>query len=237
MKIRLLEQNGRKSDMGQEKLAAKVFDSIVGVYDRFLNFATFNRIGKWQRELVENTPEGKVFVDVGTGTGEIVRKINEIYPKVVAVGIDVSFKMLMTAKEKIDGRNIFIQASAYNMPLKKSSVDAVFLSLVFRHLSSKDSVTEFSRILKENGCISILDISKPSKYIHRSALFFADKIFRAVGEKIFTKEEYDYFVESIRNSKSEEELEKFMKEFSFEKIYSSRKFAGMIIIAVFQKAK
>lgn len=116
--------------MAQERLAAKIFDSIVNVYDRFLNFATFSRINRWQRELIENTPEGEVFVDVGTGTGEIVKKINEIYPETDAVGIDVSFKMLKVAREKTGEKNLFIQASAYDLPLRIKLL-ILFSSLLF----------------------------------------------------------------------------------------------------------
>ncbi|WP_457621750.1 class I SAM-dependent methyltransferase [Persephonella sp.] len=223
--------------MAQEKLAAKIFDSVVTVYDKFLNFATFNRINAWQRELVKNTPSGDVFVDVGTGTGEIVRKINQEYPDTQVIGIDVALGMLKVAREKTDRKNLFIQASAYNLPFKTRSIDAVFLSLVFRHLDSTEAVTEFDRILKDRGCISILDISRPSGFIYRVIYFFADKLFRPFGEKIFTKEEYNYFVESLENSRSEEELTEFMEGYSFRKIYSSKKFAGIISIVVFQKVK
>ncbi|WP_457641900.1 class I SAM-dependent methyltransferase [Persephonella sp.] len=223
--------------MAQEKLAAKIFDSIVNTYDRFLNFGTFCKINKWQFDLVKNTPEGNIFVDVGTGTGEVVKKINQVYPDTKVVGIDVAFKMLKTASKKTGSRDLFIQASAYQMPFKNNSVDAVLSSLVFRHLDDEKAVSEFNRILKDGGCISILDISKPSKFIYNTIYFFANKIFRPIGEIIFTKEEYDYFMESIENSKTEEELEKLMNKYSFRKIYSSKKFFGMVVVAVFKKVQ
>ncbi len=222
--------------MAQEKIAAKIFDSVVRRYDRFLRFATFGSIDGWQEVLVKQVPVGRFPLDVGTGTGEIVKKIHRIYPDSIPVGIDVAFNMLKSAKEKNkEGKNLFIRASAYDLPFKNKSIDSILSSLVFRHLDSDKATEEFSRVLKNGGYVGILDISKPSKFIYGSIYFFADRIFRPVGERIFSKEEYDYFIESIENSMTADQLEDFFEKKGYSKIFMEKRFLGMVIIAVFKK--
>ncbi|WP_457642878.1 class I SAM-dependent methyltransferase [Persephonella sp.] len=224
--------------MAQEKLAAKIFDSVVKRYDRFLNFATFGFINKWQEVLVKNTPAGEFPLDIGTGTGEVVSKLIQAYPDSFPVGLDVAPNMLKKAKEKNSGkRAFFVQASAYDLPFKDSSITSVLMSLVFRHLDGDKAVSEFTRVLKTGGHIGILDISKPSKVIYNSIFFFANRIFRPVGQIIFSKEEYDYFMESIQNSKTPEELEDMFKKHGYSMVFSRTFFLGMVAVSVFKKER
>ena len=223
--------------MSNEKLVSKIFDSVVKSYDKFLNSLTFGRINSWQRELAENTTalidNGKI-LDVGTGTGEVVKKLKEVNLKNTVIGLDVSKNMLKKAKEKT-GYNTFIKGSAYNLPFKNCSLDSVVSSLVFRHLDNEKALKEFDRVIKRGGLIGILDISKPNPFLYKFVFFLANKLFRPIGELIFSKEEWDYFMESIENSKTEKELEKLFNKYSYKKVYSSKKFGGLIIIIVFQK--
>jgi len=221
-----------------EKLAARIFDSVVKTYDAFLNFATFGFINSWQNEMINNVPSGRYFVDIGTGTGEVVKKVNDIYPEANVIGIDVSLGMLKKAVEKNRNRenDLFIKASALEMPLKDETVDAVLSSLVFRHLPPEKAAKEISRVLKKGGYLGILDISKPKiKLIYKLIFFFANVIFRPIGTRIFSKKEYDYFMESIENLMTAQELESFLKNYSFTQVYQSSKVFGMVTISIFRK--
>ena len=222
--------------MANEKLVSKIFDSVVKNYDKFLNSLTFGKINSWQKELADNVSlfdDGKI-LDIGTGTGEIIKKLKGINLKNTVVGLDVSQNMLKRAKEKT-GYNTFVKASAYNLPFKNCSFDAIVSSLVFRHLDNERALIEFDKVLKRNGLIGILDIAKPNPFLYKLIYFFANKIFRPVGHLIFSKEEWDYFMESIENSKTERELEDLFNKLSYRKVYSSKKFGGLVIIIVFQK--
>ena len=220
--------------MANEKLVSKIFDSVVKTYDKFLNFTTFGRINNWQRELIKRIPQVENILDIGTGTGEIVKKLKETHQNSNIIGLDVSFNMLKKAKEKVKNC-FFIKASAYSLPFKNNSLDAVLSSLVFRHLDNEKALEEFDRVLKKRGFIGILDITKPNKFIYKPIFFFSNVIFRPIGEIIFSKEEYDYFMESIENSKTEKELEELFNKYGYRKVNSSKKFLGMVIIIVFQK--
>ena len=220
--------------MANEKLVSKIFDSVVKSYDKFLNSMTFGRINSWQRELINSIPNANVILDVGTGTGEILKKSKDKFPKATVIGLDVSLNMLKKAKEKVR-INSLVKASAYRLPFKNNSIDALLSSLVFRHLNNELALKEFDRVVSKGGYIGILDISKPNKFIYNTIFFFANRIFRPVGQLIFSREEWDYFMESIENSKSEKELEELFRSYGYKKIYSTKKFLGMVIIIVFKK--
>lgn len=222
----------------EKSIAEKIFDGVYKAYDKFLNFATFNRINSWQTTLIQNTPNGKYILDIGTGTGEIVKKIYEKVKKSSFIyGVDLSFNMLKVSKLKINQDNVlFLKADALNLPFKKNSVDNIYFSLVFRHLPSEKIINQIKEVLNENGYVSILEIAKPkSKIIYNLILVFADKIFRPFGRLLFSKEEWNYFIESIKNSMAKEELTEFFEKSGFKLYFYESRFLGLIHLAVFKK--
>lgn len=221
----------------EKSLVEKIFDSVNQHYDRFLNTVTFGLINKWQNELIENTPNSNIALDIGTGTGEVLKKISLKNKHNTLFGIDLSFNMLKTAKEKINKDNvIFVKADALNLPFKKNSLDSIYFSLVFRHLPRDEIIKQINEVLKSNGTVSILEIGKPeNNLIYKFILLFADKIFRPFGRIIFSKEEWDYFVHSIKNSLKFSEIKPFFQKKGFSILYMKKRFFGLIHIIVLQK--
>ncbi|MGC8868929.1 MAG: methyltransferase type 11 [Sulfurihydrogenibium sp.] len=222
----------------EKSVAEKIFDDVSRAYDKFLNFATFNKINNWQNTLIQNTPNGRYVLDIGTGTGEVVKKLHEkLSEKSFIYGIDLSFNMLKVSKSKIPYQNVlFIKADALRLPFKKNSLDNIYFSLVFRHLPKDKIIYQLKDVLKKDGYVSILEIAKPkSKLLYNFILIFADKIFRPFGRILFSKEEWDYFVESIKNSMTKEELLDFFSKNGFNLHFYESRFLGLIHIAIFKK--
>lgn len=221
----------------EKSLVEKIFDSVNKHYDKFLSTATFGLINKWQNELIDNTPNSNVALDIGTGTGEVLKKISLKNKHNTLFGVDLSFNMLKTAKEKINKDNVlFIKADALNLPFKKNSLDSIYFSLVFRHLPRDEIIKHINEVLKSKGTISILEIGKPeNQLIYRFILFFVDKIFRPFGRMIFSKEEWDYFVHSIRNSLKFSEIKPLFEKKGFNILYMKKRFFGLVHVVVLQK--
>ena len=220
--------------MANTKIASKVFSSVSKVYDKFLEKFTLGYIHKWQSKLIENTTVKETVLDIGTGTGEILKKINESYPNIYLIGVDISFSMLKLAKKKLPKAN-FILADAHNLPLKNQTITNIFFSLTFRHLNYKDILRSLKKILKKEGEISILEIPKPSKFIYFLIIFFMKFIFKPIGILIFTKEEYEYFIHSIENSLTVKELVNLFEKNGFKTVYIEKKLFGLLVLAVFKK--
>jgi len=216
------------------KIASSVFNSVSKVYDTFLEKFTFGYIHKWQNKLIEKTTIKKVVLDIGTGTGEILKKISNKKDDFILIGLDVSFNMLLLAKQKVPKAN-FILADAHNIPVKENSIDNIFFSLTFRHLDYYSLVKNLKKILKTNGEISILEIPKPNKFLYIVILFFMKFLFKPIGNLLFSKDEYNYFIHSIENSLTVSQMEKLFEEEGFKTVYAETKLLGMIVLAVFRK--
>jgi demethylmenaquinone methyltransferase/2-methoxy-6-polyprenyl-1,4-benzoquinol methylase len=215
--------------MEKTYIARKVFNSAYKVYDTFLSLSTFGLINYLQNQLIKNTPLKENILDIGTGTGEILRKINKKYKNKLLIGVDISENMLKRAKEKIPDAN-FIKADAENLPFKEKSIDNIFYSLTFRHLDSEKQINQCKNILKTNGTVSILDLNR-SKFL----IFLFEKLFKPVGKIIFSEEEYNYFLESLKYAKKIEEIENIFKLEGFKTYFKSSYLFSTVIIIIFKK--
>ena len=215
-------------------VAAKVFNSVSKRYDSFLNAATFGFIHKWQDELLSKTPLKETILDVGTGTGEIVKKVLQKSPSSTVIGIDVAKEMVKQAKRKNISAT-FIIADATKLPIKNSTADNLIFSLTYRHIPQEKLLDEIDRVLKKEGTVSILDIPKPPAFLYYLVLFFMEKVFRKFGEKLFSQEEYDYFLHSVKFAPSFDEIRQRFKERNYKEVYSKKRLFGLISLFVFQK--
>jgi len=73
--------------MKGKEVMAQIFTGASKAYDFFLSFATLGSIHRWQRELIEAMGREGNWLDVGTGTGEVLKKLGS-YPH-LRVGIDL----------------------------------------------------------------------------------------------------------------------------------------------------
>jgi len=222
----------------ETQIASSIFDKISNVYDKFLNLFTFGLINKWQYELIEKTPYISKVLDIGTGTGELIKKIKKEKKDSYCVGIDLSFQMLLKAKEKLkDEKDVFfIKADIYNPPFKQQSFDNIFLSLSYRHLEHKKLIRQTNQILKKEGYISIFDTAKlKNKTLWKGFLFTVEKIFRPIGYIFFSKEEYDYFVESLYKSFTMEEIINLFDKDGYDVVYKRKIMFGLAFIVIFKK--
>ncbi|MDH7475911.1 MAG: class I SAM-dependent methyltransferase [Microgenomates group bacterium] len=91
-------------------------------------------------------------VDIGCGYGEFINQIR--CRKKLAVDLNTE------AKKHLKQEIIFYRASSTKMPfLKKNSIDKIFVSNFFEHLTRSDiiaTIKEFKRILKKGGQVLIL---------------------------------------------------------------------------------
>jgi len=115
------------------------------------------------------------FLDVGTGTGEVLKYFLEMYPKqgilrdAYGEGIDISEKMLKIANKKLDSfktlqRVIISQQSIYQQDIKKEFYDFIICRNSFHHFQLIDESLEIMyKILKKNGAIFIIEGMAPNK--------------------------------------------------------------------------
>lgn len=120
-------------------------------------------------------------MDLGCGTGSLLKLIKTRYPNIDATGIDADEKILNIAQKKIRKNNLnikFVKTSADTLPFPDSSFDVIVSTLVFHHLPTKvkiQSLKEVHRILKKNGRFLLVDFGKftgPSKLLYYLLVLF-----------------------------------------------------------------
>jgi len=216
--------------MGRKGVVADIFSGVSGVYDRFVSLITFGSIHKWQERLIELMGDEGRWLDVGTGTGELLRKLQNANLK---VGIDIAKGMLQVAKSKC-GDCHFVLADAENLPFREGAFDRVSLSLVFRHLENQEAfLRELERITRSTSRVGILDVRR---FKGSSALAFLMKtLLLPLGLLVFGKEKWDFFIHSIENSFPEERVALMLREHGFKTVKVERRFFGLVFLIVGEK--
>lgn len=131
--------------------------------ERYQNLSPFYMARKRiiERLIAENTTNGIHVLDVGCGTGDIVRFLGsraDFY-----VGIDVSRRALEVASKKFRGAS-FLLAMANALPIKDERFDLAICTEVLEHLEGDaQAVNEISRVLRKQG-LALFTVPQNPKY-------------------------------------------------------------------------
>ena len=104
----------------------------------------------------------KVVLDVGCGTGRLLRRVAAAWPEAQLVGVDAATGMIESART-LAPTITFYQAVAESLPQPTATVDLVFSAVSLHHW--KDAATgirEVHRVLRDGGMFCLADISIPS---------------------------------------------------------------------------
>ncbi len=214
-----------------KKQVQDIFSAISKKYDFFLNLVTLKQINQWQRDLLEMLPYEGNRLDVGTGTGEVLLKSQN---KGLRVGIDISLEMLKIAKAKCKVCK-FLVADAENMPFKDGSFSSISLSLVYRHLLNRKAfLKEAKRVLKEGGHMALLDINK--FLITPLFIFLMKYPLKPIGTLLFGADKWAFFIHSLENSLSIEEVKRELEEEGFYVVEVQRKLLGLVYIILAKRS-
>jgi ubiquinone/menaquinone biosynthesis C-methylase UbiE len=172
------------------------FDQWAPTYDRtpgqfFVNFLHNIVLDTISRHL-ERSPES--ILDVGCGTGRLLRKARQRWPGVQLFGIDPSIGMLEVARHLTPGAT-FYESSAENLPLTDSSVNVILSTISFHHwIDQAAGVQEIARVLRPNGLFCLADAITPfwlSIFFHhfdRNNSTEWETIFAQAGLKVIVQE-------------------------------------------------
>lgn len=102
-------------------------------------------------------------LDVGCGTGEMMRLILEQDKTKKLSGIDISEKMLAVAKAKLQDRADLILGDSEHLPFPGQSFDIVYCNDSFHHYPAPEKVlSEINRVLADRGTFLMGDSWQPA---------------------------------------------------------------------------
>jgi ubiquinone/menaquinone biosynthesis C-methylase UbiE len=121
----------------------------------------FDRVQRRVLSLARGQTSPEVIVDVGCGTGRLLRKVKQQYPNARLVGVDAAEKMIQQAAMLLPEGEFHV-AMAEALPLPDTSVDLAFSTLSFHHWADQaKGISEIARVLRPQGRFLLADIVIP----------------------------------------------------------------------------
>ena len=187
-------------------LVQNVFTKVSKKYDLMNDIMSFGTHRLWKKILVEimDIQMNDTIIDVGSGTGDLVKLMLKKNKDVSIYSVDLNFEMLNLAKKKFDSyqkNNIkFIHANAEKLPFENNFFDKYVISFCLRNITYiEKALLEAFRVLKPGGIFFCLEFSMPTSNLI-NVLFsnYKNKIIPFLGQRITNnKNAYKYLEESI----------------------------------------
>jgi ubiquinone/menaquinone biosynthesis C-methylase UbiE len=135
------------------------FDRWSSTYETsWLQRLYFDRIHKGVLTLTNVESAPVCIVDIGCGTGRLLRKIRERWPHARLIGVDPAEGMVRKAREMMPD-SVFMVSPAESIPLPDASVDLAFSTTSFHHWSDQvQGIREIRRILRPGGQFLLADV-------------------------------------------------------------------------------
>ena len=197
----------KDSDKTKTAQVADMFDSISHRYDLLNGVLSLGIYKYWRNQLVKALKllEGKTVLDVATGTADVAIEIAKHKPSII-IGCDISEQMMVLGRKKIKKKNlatlIHLQyGDASQVPYDSNKFDCISVAYGVRNFENLErGLQEINRVMKNGGCLAILEFSKP-KYFPIKQIFqlYFKYILPLIG-KIVAKDNraYSYLPESVQ---------------------------------------
>jgi demethylmenaquinone methyltransferase / 2-methoxy-6-polyprenyl-1,4-benzoquinol methylase len=206
----------------KESDIAAMFNAISPRYDFLNRLLSMSQDQRWRKAMVERIPErhGGVFVDVATGTGDVILAAQKKRPEYARfIGTDIAVRMLELAEKKVAGSALFEfkTMSAESMDMPTRSVDCISIAFGLRNVIEPDqAIREFFRILRPSSRLMILEFFQPSSGpMSRLFQFYFNSILPKIGALFSQKSAYEYLPDSVSRFYSVDELCVRLREAGF----------------------
>jgi demethylmenaquinone methyltransferase/2-methoxy-6-polyprenyl-1,4-benzoquinol methylase len=184
-----------------------MFDRIAKNYDAANRAISLGMDRRWRRRTVERLKpfRGGRYLDIGTGTGDLVFEILNQSANVLVDGIDPSRQMLEIARRKAAKRGIgdavsFFDADALDLPMEKETYDGIVSGFCFRNIERRQrALEEMHRVLKPGGLLVILEATCPESALVRLGYRLYTPLVPLIGRMLGGGSAYRYLVDSIED--------------------------------------
>ncbi len=101
-------------------------------------------------------------LDIGCGTGRLLRRVASHWPKALLYGVDPAAEMVEQG-HSLSPFVRFINGSAESIPLPTASIDLVLSTISFHHWDDQaDGIREVRRVLNPSGFFVLADVYLPT---------------------------------------------------------------------------
>ncbi len=139
------------------------FDQWASTYENsWLQRAFFDRAHQATLALAAGIVHQPVSVlDVGCGTGKLLRRAYRYWPEAQLIGVDPAIGMIEMAK-RLTPYATFSTGMAESLPLDDASIDLALSTISFHHWQDQATgIREIARVLRPGGYFILVDASFP----------------------------------------------------------------------------
>jgi len=135
-------------------------------------------------------------LDVGTGEGDFISVLKDVFPKAQITGVDPNTESLQEAAKKYHDV-LFTEMSGENLEFADKSFDVASISMALHHLPDiQSALKEMQRVVKSGGWIIVNELFSdnlnPAQEVHKMFHHFRSKIDRLTDtfhQETFEKEQ------------------------------------------------
>ena len=188
--------------IGKRRYVRRLFATIADRYDLITVVLSYGLDRRWKDRLIALaalTRDDRV-LDVACGTGDILLRARQRAR--LAVGLDVTVKMLVHAAAKTAPPPHLVAGDMQELPFPASSFTVVTAGYGLRNVPRiEQAIEEIARVLAPDGRLLSLDFNRPEHPVVRAAylayLTFVGSVLGLVLHR--DPDTYRYIPESIRN--------------------------------------
>jgi len=202
-----------------------MFDRIAPVYDLMNRVMTAGLDQRWRRATVNAVVQpGDRVLDGACGTGDLA--IIAAKAGAAVTGLDFSERMLDRARRKSQDV-VWVRGDLLALPFSDESFDAATVGFGVRNVADLPAaIAELRRVLRPEGRLAILEITRPRGPLRFFYSLWFDRIVPVLGKVLPGGEAYTYLPASVRRFPGPDDLAAQMAGF---RGVSYRLFAGGIV--------
>jgi demethylmenaquinone methyltransferase / 2-methoxy-6-polyprenyl-1,4-benzoquinol methylase len=207
---------------------ASMFDRIAGRYDLMNRVMTAGLDQRWRRLTAAAVVRpGDRVLDACCGTGDLALAAGRRGAAVV-VGLDFSEAMLEQARRK-SATIEWVRGDLLALPFGSASFDAATVGFGVRNVADLErALRELARVLRPEGRLGILEITKPRGLLRPFFSVWFDRVVPLLGKLLPGGMAYTYLPASVRRFPGAEELTAVLRDCGFEDV-RFRLFGGSIV--------
>ncbi len=220
------------TDTERVRAVKEIFSTVTGKYDFLNHLLSLWRDIAWRRHAVRRMRFFTThrFLDVATGTADLVIEAAEWDPTLQATGLDFVKAMVNAGRRKVEsmglsGRIRFLRGDALALPFPDRAFDVAAMAFGIRNIPNRLlALQEMRRVVVPGGQVMVLEMTFPrNSPFHGFYRTYLHSILpRIAGAFSRNPAAYEYLADSIMNFPSPEAFGWMMEEAGLAEIETHR---------------
>jgi demethylmenaquinone methyltransferase / 2-methoxy-6-polyprenyl-1,4-benzoquinol methylase len=220
---------------GKQRYVRRVFATIADRYDLITVVLSYGRDRRWKDRLIALaaiTSDDRV-LDIACGTGDLL--FRAIKRARLAVGLDVTLKMLQYAAAKKGRTPRLVAGDMLDLPFRSSTFTVVTTGYGLRNASDiEQAIDEIARVLAPRGRLLSLDFNRPEHPVVRAAYWaYLTVVGSVLGFVLHgDPDTYRYIPESIRTYPGASGVARLLEQHGFRSVRVVPVLGGLMAIHI-----